>query len=233
MAAHQRAVHLEQSLQRERVCGNGAAARVAQTTRPASRAVKSGSSPSSAGARGRAIDSVRGCFAGRARGVKRLTASYLTGRPPHLTSRRPRASSDLIGGKAARGRGGRGGSGGVAARPRLASRSRQKLSTASGLPPYLTLPYLTLPSEGANLTANGCNEFEGHCSTRQQHAKSETAGPCVRLRWSSDAQHATAVDIEEGTESKRCPRQTKSTRGQRPRATRRIQTIQPAFKPRR
>ena len=39
-AAHQRAVHLEQSLQRdERVCGNGAAARVAQTTSPASRAV--------------------------------------------------------------------------------------------------------------------------------------------------------------------------------------------------
>ena len=39
VAAHQRAVHLEQSLQRERVCGNGAAARVAQTTSPASRAV--------------------------------------------------------------------------------------------------------------------------------------------------------------------------------------------------
>ena len=39
VAAHQRAVHLEQSLQRERVCGSGAAARVAQTTSPASRAV--------------------------------------------------------------------------------------------------------------------------------------------------------------------------------------------------
>ena len=38
-AAHQRAVHLEQSLQRERVCGSGAAACVAQTTSPASRAV--------------------------------------------------------------------------------------------------------------------------------------------------------------------------------------------------
>ena len=45
----------------------------------------------------------------------------------------------------------------VAARPRLASCSRQKLSSTSALPPYLTLPYLTLPSEGANLTANGCN----------------------------------------------------------------------------
>ena len=44
----------------------------------------------------------------------------------------------------------------VAARPRLASCSRQKLSATSGLSPYLTLPYLTLPSEGANLTANGC-----------------------------------------------------------------------------
>ena len=45
----------------------------------------------------------------------------------------------------------------VAARPRLASCSRQKLSATSGLSPYLTLPYLTLPSEGANLTANGCS----------------------------------------------------------------------------
>ena len=44
----------------------------------------------------------------------------------------------------------------VAARPRLASCSRQKLSSTSAVPPYLTLPYLTLPSEGANLTANGC-----------------------------------------------------------------------------
>ena len=44
----------------------------------------------------------------------------------------------------------------VAARPRLASCSRQKLSATSGLSPYLTLPYLTLPSEGANLTANAC-----------------------------------------------------------------------------
>ena len=46
----------------------------------------------------------------------------------------------------------------VAARPRLASCSRQKLSSTSALPPYLTLPYLTLPSEGANLTANGCTQ---------------------------------------------------------------------------
>ena len=47
----------------------------------------------------------------------------------------------------------------VAARPRLASCSRQKLSATSGLSPYLTLPYLTLPSEGANLTANGCTVY--------------------------------------------------------------------------
>ena len=73
-AARQRAVHLEQSLQRERVCGSGAAACVAQTTSPASRAVQSGPAPSSASARGRAIDSGRGCSAGRSQGVKRLTA---------------------------------------------------------------------------------------------------------------------------------------------------------------
>ena len=100
-AAHQRAVHLEQSLQRELVCGSGAAACAAQTTSSASRPVQSGPSPSPASARGRAVDSGRGCPAGRAGGVKRLTASSPTSHPPHPTSRRSRASSDLIRGKAA------------------------------------------------------------------------------------------------------------------------------------
>ena len=44
----------------------------------------------------------RGCPAGRAGGVKRLTASSPTSHPPHPTSRGSRASSGLIGGKAAR-----------------------------------------------------------------------------------------------------------------------------------
>ena len=54
-----------QSLQRELVCGSGAAACAAQTTSPASRPVQSGPSPSPASARGRAVDSGRGCPAGR------------------------------------------------------------------------------------------------------------------------------------------------------------------------
>ena len=100
-AAHQWVVHLEQSLQRELVCGSGAAACAAQTTSSASRPVQSGPSPSPASARGRAVDSGRGCPAGRAGGVKRLTASSPTSHPRHPTSRRSRASSDLIRGKAA------------------------------------------------------------------------------------------------------------------------------------
>ena len=55
---------------------------MAQTTSSASRAVQSEPSPSSASARGRAIDSVRGCSAGRSGGVKRLTAWWWTRRPP-------------------------------------------------------------------------------------------------------------------------------------------------------
>ena len=54
--------------------GNRAAACVTQTACPAQRARLSDVSPSSASARGRAIDSVRGYSAGRAGGVKRLTA---------------------------------------------------------------------------------------------------------------------------------------------------------------
>ena len=101
-AAHQRAVHLEQSLQRELVCGSGAAACAAQTTSPASQPDQPGPSPSSASARGRAVDSGPGCPAGRAAGVKRLTSSSPTGHPPHPASTRSRASSDLNAGKAAR-----------------------------------------------------------------------------------------------------------------------------------
>ena len=59
----------------------------------------------------------------------------------------------------------------VAARPRLASCSRQKLSSTSAVPPYLTLPYLTLPSEGANLTANGCsNSGQARCHAASSFA---------------------------------------------------------------
>ena len=110
-AAHQWVVHLKQSLQRELVCGSGAAACAAQTTSPASRPVQPSPSPSSASARGQAVDSGRGCPAGRAGGVKRLTASSPTSHPPHPASMRSRASSDLIAGKAARRRRQRGRSG--------------------------------------------------------------------------------------------------------------------------
>ena len=100
-----------QSLQRELVCGSGAAACAAQTTSPASQPVQPGPSPSSASARGRAVDSGPGCPAGRAAGVKRLTSSSPTGHPPHPASTRSRASSDLNAGKAARRRRQRGRSG--------------------------------------------------------------------------------------------------------------------------
>ena len=142
-AAHQRAVHLEQSLQRELVCGSGAAACVAQTPSPASRAVQPGPFPSSASARGRAVDSGRGCPAGRAGGVKRLTASSPTSHPPHPSSRRSRSSGGLIGGKAARRRRqpgrsewSRRGRGSRVARGRNFRRLRSR---------HLTLPYLTSP----------------------------------------------------------------------------------------
>ena len=146
-AAHQRAVHLEQSLQRELVCGSGAAACVAQTPSPASRAVQPGPFPSSASAQGRAIDSGRGCPlpAGRAGGVKRLTASSPTSHPPHPSSRRSRSSGGLIGGKAARRRRqpgrsewSRRGRGSRVAR----GRNFRRLLSLDLTLPYLTLPYL-------------------------------------------------------------------------------------------
>ena len=61
------------------------------------------------------------------------------------------------------------------------------------------------------------------------HPYSETISACVRLRWSADAQHAAAVDIEEGALSKlpeengameMLEGQVLSTRGLGPRATR-------------
>ena len=80
--------------------------------------------PHPASAREQAIDSVRGCSAGQARGVKRLTAWYLTRRPPHLTSRRSRSSSDLIGARRQSGAAGEVGEAAEGARPRLAARWR-------------------------------------------------------------------------------------------------------------
>ena len=61
----------------------------------------------------------------------------------------------------------------VAARPRLASCSLYEARGLRSFPPYLTLPYLTLPSEGASVTANGCRRVRMRQSAEEVQTQAE------------------------------------------------------------